>query len=87
MEFFCSFSDVIHFTKEPMILSNCGHYICMDCYLKASFEHLECTTCGEMNQTISISLLSIGDSISKFEKQLRSRMNKLKSNLTIFKYN
>ena len=80
MEFFCSFSDQIHLTKEPMVLSKCGHYICMDCYLKASIiDNLECKTCGEMNETINTSVLSIGDSFSKFEKQLIKHITKLKS--------
>ena len=80
MEFFCSFSDEIHLTKEPMVLSKCGHYICLECYLKVSIANLECKTCGELNnETINTSILSIGDSFSTFEKQLKKHISKLKS--------
>ena len=85
MEFFCSFSDFFHLTKEPMVLSNCGHYICIDCFLnnQTSTEKLECKTCGTFNETKNTSVLAIGDSLLTIEKQLKSQLNRLKGEIFI----
>jgi hypothetical protein len=94
-EFRCCLSDDRHFIIQPITLTKCGHSACKGCFPNINQKSIQCKRCNfvseiyfktsQVSTAFKISLKFLYEKIFYvIEKETRSKIGDLKSNLILF---
>ena len=93
----CAISNERHFLIDPILLVSCGHCVCKGCLQNGEITLINCSICGIASELDFSKIqivrglkkalqLSFGSIFESIEKETSSKLNKLKSNKSSFKF-